>query len=187
MVATKSDPNCVEPACADKMVFFKSSVGKKARKVAAQSKEAPTDCPLDRKELGNATWGLVRWLSGENDGLYGLSCNRTACNVSVAALNGHLLPGQAVAGVPGQGQDVHRSAGAHVPVRALRRRFPEGDRQVSATVSCLEVVVQLAGVTDRVGALVFVLVLQCGVAHDLLHVAVRAAQHCEPQDPQACV
>lgn len=59
MVATKSDPNCVEPACADKMDFFKSSMGKKATKPAAQPKPA-TDCPLDRQELGNATWGLVR-------------------------------------------------------------------------------------------------------------------------------
>lgn len=59
MEATKSDPNCVEPACADKMDFFKSSMGKKAMKAAAQPKAA-NDCPLDRQELGNATWGLVR-------------------------------------------------------------------------------------------------------------------------------
>ncbi|GMF49268.1 unnamed protein product [Phytophthora fragariaefolia] len=60
MVATKSDPNCVEPACADKMGFFKSSMGKTAKKSATQPKPATDDCPLDRQELGNATWGLVR-------------------------------------------------------------------------------------------------------------------------------
>ncbi|KAL4160087.1 hypothetical protein PRNP1_000658 [Phytophthora ramorum] len=55
MVAAKSDPNCVEPACADKMDFFKSSMGKRVTTPAMQ----PKDCPLDRQELGNATWGLL--------------------------------------------------------------------------------------------------------------------------------
>ncbi|CAI5704265.1 unnamed protein product [Peronospora effusa] len=58
MVATKSDPNCVEPACADKMEFFKTAVSKKTSKRAAHPTPAK-DCPLDRQELGNATWGLL--------------------------------------------------------------------------------------------------------------------------------
>ncbi|KAF4324221.1 hypothetical protein BBO99_00000061 [Phytophthora kernoviae] len=58
MVETKNDPNCVEPACASKMDFFKSSMGKKAKKAAAQPK-AVDDCPLNREELGKSTWGLL--------------------------------------------------------------------------------------------------------------------------------
>ncbi|RLN70587.1 hypothetical protein BBJ28_00026639, partial [Nothophytophthora sp. Chile5] len=65
MAPAKSDPNCVEPACASKMDFFKSSVGKKNKgsgtAVAAAGKPKATDeCPLSREELGNATWGLSR-------------------------------------------------------------------------------------------------------------------------------
>lgn len=58
MVASKSDPNCVEPACADKMNFFKSSMDKRKKEETVEQKRA-TECPLDRQELGNATWGLL--------------------------------------------------------------------------------------------------------------------------------
>uniref|UniRef100_M4B9B5 Sulfhydryl oxidase n=1 Tax=Hyaloperonospora arabidopsidis (strain Emoy2) TaxID=559515 RepID=M4B9B5_HYAAE len=54
-----SDPNCVEPACADKLSFFKMSAGKKKTKKEATNPEVPKDCPLDRQELGAATWGLL--------------------------------------------------------------------------------------------------------------------------------
>ncbi|RLN14323.1 hypothetical protein BBJ28_00012115 [Nothophytophthora sp. Chile5] len=64
MAPAKSDPNCVEPACASKMDFFKSSVGKKkkgsgAAAAAAVKPKAMDECPLSREELGNATWGLL--------------------------------------------------------------------------------------------------------------------------------
>lgn len=74
--AKKNDPNCAEPACASKVDMFRSFMGPKGGNgskagattstaaAAAASKvpvqQAPDDCPLDREELGRATWGLVR-------------------------------------------------------------------------------------------------------------------------------
>ncbi|TDH70898.1 hypothetical protein CCR75_008555 [Bremia lactucae] len=58
MVATKSDPNCVEPACADKMGFLKSAISKKVL-VKMTQPEVSNDCPLNRMEIGNATWKLL--------------------------------------------------------------------------------------------------------------------------------
>lgn len=79
MVDTKkNDPNCVEPACASKVDMFRSFMGAKgdsnsngtkvgataaaiaAADIKAPVQQAPDDCPLDREELGRATWGLVR-------------------------------------------------------------------------------------------------------------------------------
>lgn len=77
MVDAKNDPNCAEPACASKVDMFRSFMGPKggsnsnnskagatASTTATASKapvqQAPDDCPLDREELGRATWGLVR-------------------------------------------------------------------------------------------------------------------------------
>ncbi|CAI5743453.1 unnamed protein product [Hyaloperonospora brassicae] len=57
-MAPASDPTCVEPACADKLSFFKMSAGKKTKKEAAHPTLAK-ECPLDRQELGTATWGLL--------------------------------------------------------------------------------------------------------------------------------
>jgi len=61
--------DCVEPACHSKMDMFKSNVlsGKKKDSIkpsldtttTQQATQPPKDCPLDRDELGNATWGLV--------------------------------------------------------------------------------------------------------------------------------
>jgi hypothetical protein len=63
------DPNCVEPACRSKVDLFRSSMGiKKPQGEASvnsgvtsskKEKEQP-ECPLNREELGNATWGVVR-------------------------------------------------------------------------------------------------------------------------------
>lgn len=70
----KSDPNCVEPACKSKVDMFRSFMGGGSSNSGAKAKQqapassssaepaaaaAPTDCPLGREELGNATWGLV--------------------------------------------------------------------------------------------------------------------------------
>ena len=69
-MAPMGDPNCVEPACADKLSFFKMSAGKKKTKKEATNPEVPKDCPLDRQELGAATWGLVRAMLIDNGDLY---------------------------------------------------------------------------------------------------------------------
>lgn len=66
-MAPNSDPNCVEPACADKLSFFKMSAGKKTKKEAAHPTLAK-ECPLDRQELGTVTWGLVRVMCLDNNG-----------------------------------------------------------------------------------------------------------------------
>ncbi|CEG39193.1 augmenter of liver regeneration [Plasmopara halstedii] len=58
MVATKNDPNCAEPICADKLNIFKSSIGKEKKQNFVQPGKA-VECPLDREELGNATWKLL--------------------------------------------------------------------------------------------------------------------------------
>ncbi|TMW63113.1 hypothetical protein Poli38472_002054 [Pythium oligandrum] len=62
-----SDPNCVEPACKSKVDMFKSFMGGQTRTQSSKTSSAatraetamPTDCPLGREELGNATWGLL--------------------------------------------------------------------------------------------------------------------------------
>ncbi|DBA03422.1 TPA: hypothetical protein N0F65_002830 [Lagenidium giganteum] len=66
----EADPNCVEPACKSKVDMFRSFMGKPGAKKSADGAAAakpatesvpapPVDCPLEREELGNATWGLL--------------------------------------------------------------------------------------------------------------------------------
>ncbi|KAF0688374.1 Aste57867_19994 [Aphanomyces stellatus] len=56
--------NCADPVCSSKTDMFRMGVlGKKSKKkgtaTAATTAAAPVDCPLDREELGRATWGLL--------------------------------------------------------------------------------------------------------------------------------